>query len=141
MLSNNMSILASDIAIEIKVEISNEAKERLLSDTEEQGQVIVHCKLEDDFGGTYARIWPTTYLIDTSSNHQSRLLYGEGITIYPVWTEVPAGTTLSFTLIFSPLPKSCVAFDLFEQIPESGGFHVRDIKRNSTDVYHVDLTE
>jgi hypothetical protein len=52
---------------------------------------------------------------------------------------VEYGQTLIFTLVFSGLPKECKSFDLMEKIPEPGGFEIRNIRRNSTDVYHVDI--
>ncbi len=61
--------------------------------------------------------------------------------MYSDWTEIPAGATLYFTLAFSPFPRSCLIFDFLEQIPESGGFYVADNLRNSTDVYHIDLSD
>ena len=45
-----------------------------------------------------------------------------------------------FTLVFSGLPKDCKSFDLREEIPEEGGFLVKNIKRNGTDVYRVKLS-
>jgi hypothetical protein len=57
--------------------------------------------------------------------------------IAPEWTYVPEGKTSRFTLIFAPLPKSCEFFDLLEDIPETGGFFIQNIKRNKSDVYHV----
>jgi hypothetical protein len=53
--------------------------------------------------------------------------------------EVPTGSTLRFTLFFSSLPKSFVLFDFLEDIPESGGFEIRGIKRNKSDVYPVTI--
>jgi hypothetical protein len=102
--------------------------------------VIVHCKIKAEEADTFARIWETTYLLDNYSDHESRLLYNEGIVRHPFWTLIPAGTTLYFTLVFSALPKSCTAFDFQEIIPEPGGFCVQHIRRNSTDVYSIDLT-
>ena len=40
---------------------------------------------------------------------------------------------------FSGLPRSCTSFDLIERIPEPGGFEVRNIGRNKTDVYEVEF--
>jgi hypothetical protein len=42
-------------------------------------------------------------------------------------------------LIFGALPKKCHVFQLIEEIPEEGGFTVRNIIRNKTDVYEVDV--
>ena len=129
-----------DIAIETSLIESEETKKKLLSKVDEEGQVIVNCKIAATFFDNVARIWETTFLIERKSNHRSLLIYIEGITKYPVWTEIPVRTTLYFRLIFSALPKSCKVFDFLEQIPEPGGFNISNIKRTRTDVYHVDLT-
>ena len=46
---------------------------------------------------------------------------------------------VNFTLIFTGLPKDCNYFDLFEKIPEPGGFLVKNIKRNNSDVYFIEI--
>lgn len=71
------------------------------------------------------------------SDHQSEMVHAENISIYPEWQEVLDGSTAYFSLIFTGLPKSCRKFDLYERIPESGGFMVWGIERNETDVYYV----
>jgi hypothetical protein len=30
-------------------------------------------------------------------------------------------------------------FDLVEEIPQPGGFVIKNIRRNETDVYHIDI--
>jgi hypothetical protein len=30
-------------------------------------------------------------------------------------------------------------FDMIEEISQPGGFHIKSIKRNETDVYHIDI--
>jgi hypothetical protein len=57
----------------------------------------------------------------------------------PVWTRIPDKATYSFLLVFEGLPKSVKQFDLIEDIPQAGGFEVRNITRNDSDVYHIDL--
>lgn len=104
---------------------------------EEEAQVTVHCSFTSTMSGEQIRIWKTTWLTDRDSTHRSRLLHAENITLYPEWTPVEQGTTLRFTLIFSALPKGCTAFDLIEIIPQPGAFHIRNIKRNKSDVYRV----
>jgi hypothetical protein len=121
----------------LTVDISEKVRLDLLSDIEEQGQIVVHCAIEDDLFGVYGRVWPTTYLIDSNSDQKSKLLQVYGISMAPVWTPVPFGGTLNFTLIFSSLPKSCKVFDLVEVIPEPGGLFIKNIVRNNSDVYHV----
>ena len=105
-----------------------------------ESQVIVHgfFKNTGDMP-ELIRIWSTTFLITQNSYHKSRLVHFENITLFPYWTPVEVGTTHRFTLIFSGLPKSCVLFDLVEEIPQSGGFEIRNIARNKRDVYELNF--
>lgn len=91
--------------------------------------------------GNLIRIWKSTYLFDKDSGHKSELLFSENITLFPYWTEVPPMKDFWFTLVFSSLPKDCTQFDLEEVIPESGGFFVKNIKRNSSDIYRVKISD
>lgn len=100
---------------------------------EEQGVIIVHCRFE---GQGAIRVWQSTFLLDRGSNHRSKLLHVENITLYPVWTFLE-GSGISFTLYFEALPGSCKLFDLHEIIPQQGGFFVQGIARNNEDVYRV----
>jgi hypothetical protein len=113
-------------------------KHKVLPETE--SQVIVH----GSFKGSYSdfdliRIWRTTYLIPHETPQRSKLLHADNITIYPNWTMVAPGENYRFTLIFSGLPKSCKMFDLIEEIPQAGGFEIRDIQRNKMDVYRLNF--
>ena len=56
---------------------------------------------------------------------------------HPEWMWCTKGQH-NFTLFFKALPKNCKAFDLFEDIPELGGFVKKNIRRNKSDVYHVE---
>lgn len=109
------------------------------TDTREDSHVYVHCHFEAPSENALIRIWRTTYLIDQASGARSPLVHAENISIAPQWTMIPEGITFSFLLIFSALPKSCLQFDLKEEIAQPGGFHVRNIQRNETDVYHVNI--
>lgn len=102
--------------------------------------VYVHCHFNNKWRDTLIRIWKTTFLVDRSSSAKAELVHAENITYAPLWTLIPDKSQYTFLLIFSGLPKSCNVFDLTEQISEPGGFHVPNISRNETDVYHVDLT-
>jgi len=128
--------------IVVKPIIARELLESLKTKVEEEKQVIVHCCFPaSPFLGNLIRIWNTTYLFDNSSEHQSKLIHAENITIFPDWTPVPFMRDFWFTLIFSGLPKDCKSFDLKEVIPEEGGFFVQSIKRNAMDVYRVKISE
>jgi hypothetical protein len=73
------------------------------------------------------------------NQHDITELCKTDITIAPIWTLIEARKTFRFTLIFSPLPKSCEFFDLLEDIPEAGGFFIQNINRKNSDVYHVNI--
>lgn len=130
----------SDILV--KPVIAKELLESLQTKIEEEKQVIVHCCFPaSPFLGNLIRIWNSTYLFDNNSDHRSKLIHAENISISPNWTVVPFMRDFWFTLIFSGLPKDCRSFDLREVIPEEGGFVVESIKRNSLDVYRVRISE
>ena len=120
------------------VKLDKRLKEEILSQVQEEGTVIVHCSYTALFDERI-RIWNSTVLVDNQSGSRSRLLHALNITIAPVWMDLQGGTPTRFTLIFAPLPKSCDSFDLFEDIPQAGGFEVRGIRRNKSDVYNVTI--
>jgi hypothetical protein len=101
--------------------------------------IYVHCHFDNKGDEMLIRIWRTTFLIDRSSAARSELVHAENISYAPQWTMVPYDQQFNFLLIFARLPKSCTQFDLVEDIPQPGGFFVRDIQRNESDVYHIEL--
>lgn len=106
----------------------------------EDSHIYVHCYFNNIYHDMLIRIWRSTFLVDQQSSHRSRLLHAENISFAPQWTLIPDNQVFRFLLIFEGLPKSCVTFDLIEDIPQAGGFHVRSISRNERDVYHVDIS-
>ena len=121
------------------IEISDEVKQSLLTETVEEGQVIVHVGYNSGGLGDLIRIWATTFLVPQDGGERSKLVTKENISLAPAWTIIQRKGRFHFTLVFSPLPKSCKLFHLFEDIPEPGGFIIRNIRRNETDVYEVEL--
>jgi hypothetical protein len=85
------------------------------------------------------RIWPTTYLICNQTGNRSKLLYTENVGKYPNWQWLNAGER--FLMVFEALPENCLTFDLYEDIPESGEFHIKNILRNKTAVYDVPMRD
>ena len=124
----------------VKPEVDSEALTRIDASTLDDSFVYVHCYFRNKWENMLIRIWKTTYLVDDSSGTRSGLLHAENISIAPVWTQIPDQVEYRFLLIFSGLPKSCKQFDLVEEISEPGGFHVRNITRNDTDVYHIHIS-
>ena len=100
--------------------------------------VVVHVRIPA-YTTEMVRVWQSTFLLDRDSNHTSRLLSFEKISLYPHWMPVPFGRPYQFTLFFEPLPKSVQVFDLHEIIPEPRGWHFPGIRRNDADVYWLDL--
>lgn len=97
----------------------------------EERQTIVHCACGDDYA---YRIWPSTYLIEHGTGKRAKLITAYNISFAPQWT---LNDGRGFTLIFEGLSKGCAAFDLQEIIPQEGGFEVKNIQRNQSDVYNV----
>ena len=123
-----------------KPEIAQELLEALQPKVEIEKQVIVHCCFPaTPYPDMLIRIWRSTFLVDESLIHKSTLIHHENISLFPYWTQVPPRKDYWFTLVFSGLPKGCTTFDLKEEIPQKGGFWVRNIKRNKTDVYKVTI--
>ena len=123
-----------------KVKIDKTTRHKLLNQINEESQVIVHCTYTGTRIGNRIRIWKSIFLYPKGSTRKSKLIHQENITLFPTWMPVPLGQTIIFTLIFTALPKHCKQFDLIEKIPEPGGFEMRNIARNETDIYFVDLT-
>ncbi|HYC86953.1 MAG TPA: hypothetical protein VEB86_17090 [Chryseosolibacter sp.] len=125
--------------VKTRPEVDVEVLSAIAPSTLEDSFVYVHCHYDNAGMESLIRIWSTTYLIDKGSGSRSRLIHAENITMAPTWTPVPQGATYSFLLVFEGLPKSCKLFDLIEEISQPGGFEVRNIYRNETDVYHIHL--
>lgn len=113
------------------VESKSEIKPILL----EEKQTVVHCSMPCQIG-MGARIWKSTYLI-TDGGTKIPLLFWDGISQAPYWTIIEHNGFFKFTLFFGGLPNDCKTFTLKEEIPEPGGFEVKGIRRNKTDVYRV----
>lgn len=120
--------------------LEQDIKAALGLDAQPAGQVVVHCTFKAQAELNMIRVWPSTVLVDQHSGHRSEMLHRENISLYPFWTLLAQGETHRFTLVFSGLPKSCTLFDFWEDIPEPGGFEIKGIPRNKTDVYHIDLS-
>jgi hypothetical protein len=107
--------------------------------TLEDSYIYVHCYFDNTDDEMLIRIWRTTFLIDKNSATRSQLIHAENISYAPQWTIIPGKGKFTFLLIFGGLPKSCQMFDLVEEIAQPGGFEVKNIQRNETDVYRIDI--
>jgi hypothetical protein len=135
-------IKASHIAeppVKVKPSVDLEILTSISPATLEDSFVYVHCYYDNPYQDMMIRIWRSTFLIDKASGSRSKLIHIENISFAPVWTKIPDGSLYSFLLVFEGLPKSCQNFDMIEDIPQAGGFEVRDVARNTSDVYHLDI--
>lgn len=134
-----LSVDAPERITRHKIYIHPSLKTNLSEKVEEKSQVIVHCEYKSSALAIseQIRIWKSTYLLDLESGKKCWLIHSENIAINPSWTMVPQGGIVRFTLFFEGLPKKCHSFDLVESIPEPGGFYVKDVVRNSSDIYRL----
>ncbi|MEY3530127.1 MAG: hypothetical protein B9S29_03115 [Opitutia bacterium Tous-C2FEB] len=100
--------------------------------------VVVHVRVPA-YTTEMVRVWQSTFLLDRDSNHTSRLVSFEKISLYPHWTKIDYTRPYVFTLVFEGLPKSVRSFDLAEIIPDPNGFRIEAIARRPGDVYEVDV--
>ena len=107
--------------------------------TKNSSNVYVHCYFQNEWADAFIRIWRSTVLVDRDSGEKAVLMHSENIANAPLWMQVPNHRTHHFLLVFTGLPKGCTSFDLVEEIPQAGGFCVKNIQRNGQDVYHVDV--
>lgn len=123
----------------VKPKVDVETLASIDPSTMEDSFVYVHCHFNNTSDDMLIRIWSTTFLVDRDSAARSQLIHAENISYAPQWTIIPRKGDFTFLLIFGGLPKSCLVFDMLEEIAQPGGFHIKNIKRNETDVYHIDL--
>lgn len=113
-----------DVAIELLVEESD------------AGQTILHCRMKGDFA---YRIWPSTHLIDNNGEYY-KLLHAENISYFPNWTmPKPGNHNIYFTLVFERLNSNTTWFYMYEQTDQNDGFYTKEITKNQSGVYHVEI--
>ncbi len=139
-MTNGSKTIIQDPPVKVKPAVDDSVLASIQLSVLEDSYVYVHCSFDNTWEDALIRIWRTTFLVDHSSGSKSSLVHAENISIAPLWTIIPNKRIHNFILVFSALPKSCTKFDLIEEIPQPGGFCVRDIQRNMRDVYHVTIS-
>jgi hypothetical protein len=141
--NSSMSLIKAakivEAPVKIKPKVDVEVMTSIAPSSLEDSFVYVHCYYNNPYQDMLIRIWNTTYLVDKTSGVRSKLIHVENISMAPVWTRIPDGTMYSFLLVFEGLPRTCQLFDLIEDIPQPGGFEIRDVPRNDSDVYHLNI--
>lgn len=133
-----MATIIKDIPV-VKPEISTDVLTSIDPDSLTDAYIYVHCHYQNEYDEMFIRVWRSTFLVDRDSGSRAKLVHAENISYAPIWTYIPGKQMYTFLLIFSTLPKDCTVFDLIEDIPQAGGFHVSGIARNEQDVYHVTI--
>jgi hypothetical protein len=100
-----------------------------------EGQTIIHFSI---MGPCTLRVWKNTFLVGNNGKTY-KMMHAANISMYPKWTHVDHIGWYTFTLFFEPLEKHVTSFSVVENIPESGGFFVDNILRNSGGVYRVKI--
>jgi len=101
---------------------------------DDERQTIVHCVYDP---GAAVRVWPNTFLIEKETGRRVKLITAFNISFAPEWTFGRENN--QFTLVFGGLSKGCAMFDLVEDIPLPDPFVVKNIPRNKTDVYTINI--
>jgi len=123
----------------ISSETTTVIKEKSNTEIAPEKQVIVHCHYYNHGMADQIRIWETTYLIAKNHEYRSQLINAYNIAKYPKFMTTIPNVPHKFTLIFEALPEECKLFDLLEDIPETGGFYIHNIRRNKTDIYDLKI--
>ena len=124
-----------------KIKVDPRLKLCIYSLFENESQVIIKCSYKATYEGEGIRISKSTFLVPHGYNlYTSRLIFAHNISMYPEWTLLKAGVDFQFTLVFSCLPKDCKSFDMIENIATPGAIIIRDIQRNDTDIYNLNVT-
>lgn len=129
------------LVVNHEINIDKTTIQQLCNDVSEESQVIVHCCYTELCKKEGIAVEKSTFLYARNSSQKSKMIFCENIPLIPASRGVDLGETINFTLIFKGLPKHCEEFDLIEKTSNRGAFIVRNIIRNNSDVYLIDLTE
>lgn len=109
----------------------------------QEGQTIIHCRYVSKsmyINGGWVNIHPTTYLRNRSTGACLQLEYSEYIPVAPAkYYFSNSGELKNFTLYFPAVPDHWTEFDFVEQSGTEEGFVFRNISRNKTGVYSIQL--
>ena len=127
--------------IKKEIVIDKKTIEQLQQQSQEENQTVIHCTYVSKFyyvNGGWVNIHPTTFLVNEGT--RLPLLYTDNIPVAPkMHFFSKAGETKKFTLFFSGIPKNWETFDFVEETKNSTGFVVKNISRNESGVYQIQL--
>ena len=110
---------------------------------ESEGQTFLYCRYVSKYmyaNGGWVNIDESTYLENADTGDRLELTNAIGIPVGPHrhYFKKP-GELKQFLLLFPKVPKFWKSFHLVERAG-AGSFRVRDIERNSSGIYHIQLT-
>lgn len=109
---------------------------------EDEGQTLLHCRYVSKHkyaNGGWMNIDEDTYLENADTGEKLELFQAIGVPLAPDKHYFKkAGELKQFVLLFPRVPRFWKSFHLIEQ-GGAGSFRVRDIPRNDTGVYQIQL--
>ncbi len=111
---------------------------------EPEGQTILHCRYvstDKYLNGGWINIYKSTFLVNPDTKDFLSLVQAHNIPVSPgrhMFRQ--AGQLKQFTLLFPYVPRYWRRFHLVELVRGGGGFRVKDIERNKSGVYHINLS-
>ena len=116
--------------------VSPEVREIINKDYEHV--TVLHCRYYTE-RPVFARVWPTTYLVENDGSVRELLhAFNISTTATMQHYNVYSGY-IYFTLVFQHLTDACTSFHIEEIIPDTNGFISHEVSRNKTGVYHLEL--
>lgn len=121
-------------------QIDSATLEKLLQNTEEVGQTIVHCRYVSSskyVNGGWVNIFPDTFLIG-SDGVKIQMTHAINIPIGPKRHYFSRhGEEKHFTLLFPALPENWTHFRVQEYVQQSIGLCSKEVNCSGTGVYHT----
>lgn len=109
----------------------------------EESQTIIYCNYfapEKYDDGGWVNINTTTFLINEKTGNKLKLIHVENVPVAPQRHHFSkTGEKIRFTLIFQGIPKSWERFSLSETALFGDGFVVKNILKNSTGIYEINI--
>jgi hypothetical protein len=107
----------------------------------EDGQTVFHGTYFATKPDDYINLYPTTFLENKDTGARLQMLASFKMPISPVNHDFYyIGESLKFTLLFPKIPKHWKQFDFIEIAAKGIPFVVKNITRNDSGIYKLELT-
>lgn len=130
-----------EILDQIKTIVNTDTVKQLKKDISEETVTIINCTYvapQKYVNGGWINIFPTTYLINQTTNIELPMIHAINIPLAPEkYIFSKTGDVKRFLLYFPVLPKYWKFFHLIEKVEDCYGFSAYNIERNETGLYEV----